>query len=179
MSHKKESFTRRDFIKTAGAAGLGSALLPFGALNAAHGNTPKASLETTGVPMRPYGKTGVKVSILSLGGVLGMSDQLMFRQAVKMGVTYWDTADSYGLGKNEKAIGTYFAKFPNDRKKVFLVTKTSTVNPEKLTADLNSSLQKMNTAYVDLYFIHHVGNVEKKLTNDVRAWAEKKRPRVR
>ena len=125
------------------------------------------------MPLRPYGKTGVQVSILSLGGVLGMSDQLMFRQAVKMGVTYWDTADSYGLGKNEKAIGKYFAKFPDDRKKVFLVTKTATANPEKLTAKLNSSLQNMNTSYVDLYFIHHLSDVENKLTSDVRAWVEK------
>jgi aryl-alcohol dehydrogenase-like predicted oxidoreductase len=36
-----------------------------------------------------------------------MSDLLVFRQAMKMGVTYWDTADSYGRGKNEKAIGKY------------------------------------------------------------------------
>jgi len=48
---------------------------------------------------------------------------------LKMGVTYWDTADSYGGGKNEKAIGKYFAKFPNDRKRVFLVTKAATSNP--------------------------------------------------
>ena len=135
MPDKKESFTRRDFIKIAGAAGLGSTLSPFGALNAAHGNTAKAPQGTTVVPMRPYGKTGVKVSMLSLGGVLGMSDQLMFRQAFKMGVTYWDTADSYGFGKNEKAIGKYFAKFPEDRKKIFLVTKSSSVDPEKLTAN--------------------------------------------
>jgi len=173
MTDKKEGYSRRNFIRTAGAAGLGSALLPFGVLNTAHGTTSTDPSGQTVVPMRPFGKTGVKVSILSLGGVLGMSDQLMFRQAVKMGVTYWDTADSYGLGKNEKAIGKYFAKFPDDRKKVFLVTKTATANPEKLTEKLNSSLQKMNTSYVDLYFIHHVGRVEKKLTSSVRAWVEK------
>ena len=174
MSDNKESYSRRDFIRTAGAAGLGSVLAPFGVLNAAHGTTSTAPPPgAMVVPTRPIGKTNVKVSILSLGGVLGMSDQLMFRQALKMGVTYWDTADSYGLGKNEKAIGKYFARFPDDRKKVFLVTKTATANPEKLTDKLNSSLQKMNTSYVDLYFIHHVGNVEKKLTTDVRAWAEK------
>ena len=69
------------------------------------------------VPTRRFGKTGVDVSMLALGGVLGMSDQLVFRQALKMGVTYWDTADSYGWGKNEKAIGKYFAKFPEDREK--------------------------------------------------------------
>jgi predicted aldo/keto reductase-like oxidoreductase len=92
---------------------------------------------------------------------------------MKMGVTYWDTADGYGWGKNEKAIGKYFAKFPEDRKKVFLVTKASTSNPNKLTEKLNASLQRMNTSSIDLYFIHHVKNVDAKLTPDVKAWAEK------
>jgi hypothetical protein len=124
------------------------------------------------VPRRPFGKTGVNVSILSLGGVLKPSDQLVFRQAFKMGVTYWDTADSYGWGKNEKAIGKYFAKFPGDRDKIFLVTKAATSNPKKLTEKLNISLQRMNTSYIDMYFIHYVSNVKKELTDAVRVWAE-------
>jgi len=125
------------------------------------------------VPKRTFGKTGVNVSILSLGGVLGIYDQLIFRQAFKMGVTYWDTADSYGRGNNEKAIGKYFTKFPNDRKKVFLVTKASTSDPPRLTEKLNASLQRMNTSYIDMYFIHSVNDVKNKLTNEVKAWAEK------
>jgi predicted aldo/keto reductase-like oxidoreductase len=90
-----------------------------------------------------------------------------------MGVTYWDTADGYGWGKNEKAIGKYFAKFPNDRKKVFLVTKAATSDPKKLTEKLNTSLRRMNTSYIDLYFIHHVKNAKDELTSEVKAWAEK------
>jgi predicted aldo/keto reductase-like oxidoreductase len=125
------------------------------------------------VPTRPFGKTGVNVSILSLGGVLGMSDLLIFRQAMKMGVTYWDTADGYGRGKNEKAIGKYFAKFPNDRKKVFLVTKAAASDPKKLTKKLNTSLYRMNTSYVDMYFIHYVKDVKDELTSEVKSWAEK------
>jgi hypothetical protein len=90
-----------------------------------------------------------------------------------MGVTYWDTANSYGWGKNEKAIGKYFAKFPEDRQSIFLVTKAATSNPQKLTKALNKSLQRMNTSYIDLYFIHYVSHVEKELTDEVKAWAEK------
>ena len=122
--------------------------------------------------MRPFGKTGVNVSILSLGGVLKPSDQLMFRQAFKMGVTYWDTADAYGWGKNEKAIGKYFARFPDDRKKIFLVTKASASDPQKLSEKLNTSLQRMNTSYVDLFFIHYLKDVKKELTAEVKAWVE-------
>ena len=173
MSGKKVTFSRRDFIKRAGAAGLGSALIPLNGLSQAHGSSTTNAPEHLMVPMRPFGKTGVNVSILSLGGVLKPSDQLVFRQAFKLGVTYWDTANSYGWGKNEKAIGKYFAKFPDDRKKVFLVTKAATSNPQKLTENLNNSLQKMNTSYVDMYFIHYVSNAKKELTDAVKTWAEK------
>jgi len=137
MSGKKGSLSRRDLIKTACAAGLGSVLVPLSSLiQSAYGSASTKVPELMTVPTRPFGKTGVDVSLLALGGVLDMSDQLMFRQALKMGVTYWDTADSYGWGKNEKAIGKYFAKFPDDREKVFLVTKAATSDPQNLTEKL-------------------------------------------
>jgi aryl-alcohol dehydrogenase-like predicted oxidoreductase len=173
MSEKESKDSRRTFLKAAGAIGAGSiiaTLAPF--VNASDKGGSKRIAPVT-VPTRPLGKTGVNVSILSLGGVLGMSDLLIFRQAIKMGVTYWDTADSYGGGKNEKAIGKYFAKFPNDRKRVFLVTKAATSDPKKLTEKLNTSLQRMNTSYIDMYFIHYVKDVKDKLTGEVKAWAEK------
>jgi predicted aldo/keto reductase-like oxidoreductase len=173
MSGKRGNFSRREFIKTAGGAGIGSVLIPLSSLTQAHGSSSTKLPEQMIVPRRTFGKTGVNVSILSLGGVLGIYDQLIFRQAIKMGVTYWDTADSYGRGNNEKAIGKYFAKFPNDRKKVFLVTKASTSDPQKLTEKLNVSLQRMNTSYIDMYFIHSVSDVKDELTNEVKAWAEK------
>ncbi|MDH3826655.1 MAG: aldo/keto reductase [Desulfobacterales bacterium] len=173
MSGKKGNFSRRDFIKTAGAAGLGSALIPLNALKQAHGSTSTMVPEQMIVPTRPYGKTGVDVSILSLGGVLKPSDQLVFRQALKLGVTYWDTDNWYGWGKNEKAIGKYFASFPNDREKVFLVTKAKASDPQKLTEKLTTSLQRMNTSHIDMYFISYVSNVKKELTDAVKAWAEK------
>lgn len=173
MSGKTEKISRRDFIKTAGAAGVGAALIPFGSAIESHASSSTKTLDQMTVPTRPYGKTGVHVSMLALGGELKSSDLLIFRQAVKMGVTYWDTADSYGWGKNEKAIGKYFAKFPKDRAKVFLVTKGGTTDPKKLTEKLDQSLQRMNTSYVDMYFIHYVSDVKKELTTAVKAWAEK------
>ena len=173
MSGKKEIISRRDFIKSAGAAGVGTALIPFSSVTATQASSSTKMPDQMTVPTRAFGKTGVDVPILALGGVLDMSDQIIFRQAFKMGVTYWDTADGYGWGKNEKAIGKYFGKFPEDRKKVFLVTKAGTSDPEELTEKLNTSLQRMNTSYIDLYFIHYVNNVAKELTNEVKAWAEK------
>lgn len=172
MSGRKGVITRRDFIKAASAAGLGSTILPLSSLALAYGDNSTKVSEQLVVPMRPFGKTGVKVSILSLGGVLKDTDQLVFRQAFKLGVTYWDTADSYGWGNNEKAIGKYFAKSPNDREKVFLVTKAATSNTQELSDKLKTSLQRMNTPYIDMYLIHYVSDVKKELTDEVKGWAE-------
>ena len=173
MSGKNGNFSRRDFFKTACAGGLGSVMAPLSALSQTQSNASTRVSDEMMVPTRPFGKTGVDVPILALGGVLKISDQVVFRQAYKMGVAYWDTADGYGWGKNEKAIGKYFAKFPDDRKKVFLVTKAGTSNPQELTEKLTTSLQRMNTSYIDMYFIHYVGDVKNELTSAVKAWAEK------
>jgi predicted aldo/keto reductase-like oxidoreductase len=170
MSKKDGKSTRRTFLKTVGAGSIVAATAPF--VNAADRTGAKKSASGT-VPRRPFGKTGVDVPILALGGVLKMSDQIVFRMAFKMGVTYWDTADSYGWGKNEKAIGKYFEKFPDDRKSIFLVTKAATSDPAELSEKLNASLEKMNTSYVDLYLIHYVKTVGDELTPDVKVWAEK------
>jgi len=172
MPGEKRVLSRRDFIKAAGSAGLGSALVTLSSLTAADAGTSTNAAEQIVVPMRPFGKTGVDVSILSLGGVLKETDQLVFRQALKSGVTYWDTADSYGWGSNEKAIGNYFAKSPSDRGKVFLVTKAASSNAQELSEKLNASLQRMNTSYIDMYFIHYVSDAGKELTPEVKAWAE-------
>jgi aryl-alcohol dehydrogenase-like predicted oxidoreductase len=160
-------------MRAAGAAGLGSALIPLGATVPAHGSPAAPISDQTIVPVRPFGRTGANVSILSLGGVLKPTDQLLFRQALKLGVSYWDTADSYGWGKNEKAIGQYFAKFPDDRKKVFLATKAASSDARELSEKLARSLKRMNTSYVDLYLVHYLSDVESELTPEVKAWAEK------
>jgi len=173
MSEKEKKDSRRTFLKTAGAVGAGSIIASLAPFVNASDKISSNKIDPMTIPTRPFGKTGVNVSILALGGVLGMSDLLIFRQAMKLGVTYWDTADGYGWGKNEKAIGKYFAKYPSDREKVFLVTKGGTSDPKRLTEKLNTSLQRMNTSYVDMYFIHYVKDVKDELTIDMKAWAEK------
>ena len=91
--------SRRDFLKTTGAAGLG--LLAASAVPGALG-----AQDAGRVPTRSFGRTGVDVAILSLGGMFDIaSNQLMLRQAVKWGVTYWDTANSYEGGNSEPGIG--------------------------------------------------------------------------
>lgn len=165
--HTETAWSRRTFLKTigAGASGLITATTSINPL-AASDQKPMTS-----VPMRPFGNTGVNVSILSLGGMFDIaSNQLMMRQAMRWGVTYWDTADCYQRG-SERGIGKYFAKYPEDRRKVFLVTKSDARDPNGMTRLLDRSLERMNTGYIDLYFVHGIYSIDE-LDDRTKAWAE-------
>ncbi|MGD8670779.1 MAG: aldo/keto reductase [Desulfobacterales bacterium] len=168
MSEKKQRCSRRNFLKITGAAGVGSAIVSFGRFAGAQDSALKQ------VPTRPFGKTGQQVSMLSFGGSQNLSSkQLLLRQAIKMGVTYWDTAASYSGGKSEEAMGKYLAKYPDDRKNIFLVSKAHTSDPYQLSLSLKQSLERLKTDYVDLYFVHGVRNAKEELTEAVKTWAEK------
>ncbi|KPJ78236.1 MAG: aldo/keto reductase [Deltaproteobacteria bacterium SG8_13] len=156
---------RRHFLKVAGAATMGSILSPL--------HPVEAAVKPTPVPTRPFGRTGIDVSILSFGGSLHLP-QLMLRQAFKWGVTYWDTANSYMGGNSEQRIGKYLAAFPQDRKKIFLVTKSHAWSTEGMSADLDESLLRMNTDYVDLFFVHGISGIDE-MDDDKRRWGEKKK----
>ena len=138
MSDRKKDLSRRDFLRAAGAAGIGSLLAPTGSFAA---ELAERTAKHPVVPTRPFGKTGVDVSVLSSGGIFDItSNQLVLHQALEWGVTYWDTATSYVGGKSEIGIGKYFEKHPEARKKVFLVTKSGASSPRGMTKPLNRSL---------------------------------------
>ncbi len=172
MKDKPKCCSRRDFFKATGVAGMGALLGPMAAkAQTKHVETLLSSNQVK-VPTRPFGKSGVDVSILSLGGMFDLAaNQLMLRQALRWGVTYWDTADCYQNG-SETGIGKYFAKYPQDREKVFLVSKSDARDPKGISELLDRSLQRMNTSYVDLYFIHGVRSIDE-LSDQTRRWAQK------
>ncbi len=122
--------------------------------------------------MRPFGKTGASVSILALGACSTFLEPTAPQQALKWGVTYWDTADCYEGGNSEAGIGQFLKKYPESRETIFLVSKSDRRDPKGLTELLDRSLQRMNTDYVDLYFIHGTSKIDE-LNKDTRAWAEK------
>ena len=168
MSRKRLQWSRRDFLKTAGMAGAGSWLAPAAKLAGAADKIDK-------IPRRPFGSTGMDVPILSFGGSLDTSlNTIVLKQAVKWGVTYWDTANSYMGGRSERAMGKYLEKYPEDRKKIFLVTKSHAWTLNGLGQDLDLSLERLNTDYIDLFFVHAVRSTGE-LDADTKAWAEKKK----
>jgi predicted aldo/keto reductase-like oxidoreductase len=165
MPNTETRWSRRDFFKTVALSGAGSLLAP-----AAH--LAEAADSNLQVPQRPFGNSGINVSILSLGGMFNIaSNQIMLRQAMRWGVTYWDTADCYQNG-SEKGIGKYFSKYPEDRQKVFLVSKADDPSPRGMSRLLDRSLDRMQTDYIDLYFVHGIYRIDE-MDDSTRIWAEK------
>ena len=170
MSDRKKDLSRRDFLRAAGAAGIGSLLAPTGSFAA---ELAERTAKHPVVPTRPFGKTGVDVSVLSSGGIFDITSiQLVLHQALEWGVTYWDTATSYVGGKSEIGIGKYFEKHPEARGKVFLVTKSGASSSRGMTKHLNRSLERMKTDYIDLFFMHGISSI-READDEMKAWAEK------
>jgi predicted aldo/keto reductase-like oxidoreductase len=166
---KENHVSRRDFVKTLGVVGVGSMVGTGHALaqtNASQLATPSTPVsQPAKVPTRPFGRTGAQVSMLGLGGMFDIaSNQLVLKQALDWGVTYWDTAASYNT---EAGIGMYLEKNPQARKDIFLVTK---YDGGEMTEAVNQSLEKLKTDYIDLYLLHG-GNGG--FSTETKAWAEK------
>ena len=170
--------TRRDFLKSAGIIGAGSA---FAAAGANAGDAPKSDvnepnatspLKPQKVPTRKLGKTGIEVPILAMG--LGMpAETIVLMQALDWGVFQWDTSLVAAGGNSETSIGEFIAKNPDRRKELFIVSKESkSTIPEDIEKCLQTSLKRLNTTYVDLYCGVYMVNDPARFTDDVRKWAE-------
>jgi predicted aldo/keto reductase-like oxidoreductase len=186
MKEKDNRVDRRNFLKTMGAAGLGSILTSTKAKS--DQNEPATPSETQKtefpqVPRRKLGRTGVEVPCLSIGLMYNLLDnQILLRKSLDWGINYWDTSSGYAGGNSERGIGKFFANNPDARKKVFLVTKASGA---RTVADVDKRLQtsfkRMNTDYIDMYFgVHGLSNPGQ-LTDQLKQWVinAKKKKQIR
>lgn len=118
---------------------------------------------------------GLDVSAIGLG-VMGMSEFYgtpdeaeciaTLERSVELGVTFWDTADAYGSGHNERLIGSFLAE-RGWRDRVVLATKFGFVreggravgisgSPEYVRSACDASLQRLDFEQIDLYYQHRV-----------------------
>ena len=172
MTPKDTNCNRRTFLKAAGWTGLGSLLSPLAGSKDAIGADMLAA-DNLPIAKRPFGRTGEQVAMLSLGGIFDIpNNQLLLKQAVRWGVTYWDTANSYMGGDSEKGIGKYFSRFPEDRKKIFLVTKSGAWTLKGMDRHLHRSLERMQTDTIDLFFVHGISDISE-MDDDIKRWSEK------
>jgi predicted aldo/keto reductase-like oxidoreductase len=158
---------RRDFLKRAAAIGLGATVggssfwRPRQAL-------AQITLPSESNPRRPFGRSGIMVSSLSLGGMFDiLTNRLMLAKALEWGINYWDTAEGYGRGRSEEGIGRWFTRSPDTRKQVFLVTKLSRRRGTDFTPRLEKSLKRLHTDFVDLLFVHGIRGID-----EMEPWLE-------
>jgi aryl-alcohol dehydrogenase-like predicted oxidoreductase len=114
------------------------------------------------IPLRPFGKTGVKVSALGVGGHhLGdpgldvESAIALVREALDGGVTFFDNCWEYYNGRTENWLGRALA---GRRDQAFLMTKVCTHGRGKQLAlkMLDESLRRLQTDRLDLWQVHGV-----------------------
>ena len=76
----------------------------------------------------------------------------ILKKAYEGGMTYFDTARSYS--DSEEKIGNALSNDPSIRAKITIATKTPSKTPEAFWKDLETSLQKLQTDYIDVYQFH-------------------------
>ncbi|MGD1901945.1 MAG: aldo/keto reductase [Geitlerinemataceae cyanobacterium] len=112
------------------------------------------------MPERVLGRTQVSVPLLGLGGAgkTPISDPrnevkaiALIERALELGVRYFDTANSYG--DSEAQFGQVL---PAVRDRVYINTKTAASDYDGAWRHLESSLQRLNTDYIDGWQLHHV-----------------------
>ncbi|MDI9431378.1 MAG: aldo/keto reductase [Planctomycetota bacterium] len=142
--------SRRGFLRRT-AVGICAGSLVSQALAASGGG---------GVPTRPFGNTGVNVSILGLGGHHAGRGRdadasvRLIRKAIDMGVTFLDNAWEYHDGRAEEYMGR--ALQDGYRAKAFLMTKHHGRDKQTAMQHLEDSLRRLRTDVIDLWQFHEV-----------------------
>ena len=114
---------------------------------------------------RPFGKTGEKFTIFSFGAqrivdAHGCSEKeavRMINYALDCGIRYFDTAWAYSGGQSEKRLGKVAR---HRRKEMWIATKTSSRQRDKARGQLEESLRRLQTDYVDEWRMHDISSFE-------------------
>jgi aryl-alcohol dehydrogenase-like predicted oxidoreductase len=129
------------------------------------------------IPVTRLGTSGLKVSRLALGCMSfgdisrgfnqwALDDEAagpLFKQALELGITFWDTANAYGIGTSEEIVGRAIKKYSR-REDIVLATKVffkmhdgpggSGLSRKAIMEQIDASLSRLGSEYVDLYQIH-------------------------
>jgi aryl-alcohol dehydrogenase-like predicted oxidoreductase len=130
---------------------------------APHGSVPKGKYRIPSdarAQTRELGRTGVRVSILGLGGYhLGMTEDeqesiRIVRRALDHGMNFLDNCWDYNEGRSEERMGK--ALRDGYRQKAFLMTKLDGRTAQSARDQLDQSLKRLQTEMIDLVQVHEV-----------------------
>lgn len=162
---------RREFLKTTTLATIaiaGSQINPPSVISSHASEKPAVK------SYRELGKTGLKMSDISMGtGKLSAASMIL--RAVDSGINYFDTAPDYGLA--EELMGHAMGRL--DRSRIIIATKfcNPLAYPSHLPAGSNKkdyimaveeSLSRMKTDYIDICFVHAIGEMSKDIEAEKR-----------
>ena len=118
---------------------------------------------------RRLGRTGIKLSEISLGAWVTFGNQIDDKRAIELvhsayeqGVNFFDNADVYAKGKAEQVLGKAIKDLPRETlivsSKVFFPTFEGPngrgLSRKHIMESIHASLKRLNLDYVDLYFCH-------------------------
>jgi predicted aldo/keto reductase-like oxidoreductase len=145
--------SRRQFLQASIAAGA--------VLSLADGAEGADDAASKGLPTRPLGKTGVRVSIICLGGwhIGAVKDEneaiRIMHSALDEGLTFFDNAWDYHDGGSEEIMGKGLAQ-DGKRKQCFLMTKNCGRDARTVKQHLEDSLRRLRTDHIDLVQFHEI-----------------------
>lgn len=121
--------------------------------------------EQAPMPMRTLGKTGLRVSWFCLGGFHMRKNGLdnavkMIDRALDLGVTFFDSAHKYHQGASDEAYGAAFGGSSSKRQKAILMSKAHLRTEAEATQQLDETLKRMKTDYLDLWQCHEVSRMD-------------------
>ena len=154
---------RRDFLKTATAAGVSvAAAASLGQAGHTSKEAPVQRAQAAGMIYRELGTTGEKVSAIGLGGFhLGKDPNAtaltmvkLVRSAIDQGIDFMDNCWDYNDGISELRMGN--ALKDGYRQKVFLMTKLDARTEKEYNKQLEQSMGRLNTDVIDLVQFHEI-----------------------
>jgi len=170
MKEKKDALSRREFIRQ---VGLGTAALAA-ASTMPQGNSAASTIKN-GMGYRTLGRTGLEISEVGLGaGSISPSGGNLIRAALSQGINFIETSSNYKNAQVETAIGQTVRSIGRD--KVFILTKAGNLEigrmldapaPEvekAVRAELEGSLKRLQTDYVDVYSCPYMAYSPKEVT---------------
>ncbi len=151
----KKGLNRRNFIKSSTLGILGGTFGSKGLSGSDNKETEDIKNEPIVKDYRVLGRTGFKVSDISLGY---SGNVQVIKKALESGVNYIDSAESY---KNQKVVGEAIKSV--DRDKVFITSKLE-IQKDKSEAGFikrfNQCLKELDTEYIDCMMIHSAEDIE-------------------